>query len=151
MVKWSYGFLGNKKADAQKIYDEINSIGERYTPKDVVNLARDESTELHKMFDWNDFSAAEKWRESQARYIIRSIVVTEDEKTGKEFSNPIRAIVSTNERTKEYEPIRVTVTKADSYERLLNEAIRELRSFEVKYKTLKELEPVFDAVHELIS
>ena len=151
MITWHKSFYGNRKADASKVYEEINSIGDTYTPKDIVNLARDEKTELHKLFDWDDSVAAERWRETQARYIVRCICVDTNEMTGKKLEVPIRAIVSTNERTKEYQPMTVVFKESDAYERLLNEALAELQAFQKKYKALKELEPVFDAIDEMMA
>lgn len=49
-------------ADAQKVADEILAIGKSATTAQILDKARDEKTELHKCFDWNDAEAAEKWR-----------------------------------------------------------------------------------------
>lgn len=149
MVKWANGSPFTK-ANAQKVYEEINSIGEKYTPHDVVERARDENSELHRLFEWDDSIAAEKYRETQARYVIRCLVITHDEETGKQYSAPIRSIVSTNERTKEYTPIKRVIVVQDAYEKLLEEARRELAAFRRKYETLSELEPVFEAIDEII-
>jgi hypothetical protein len=43
-------------------------------PEDVVEYARDKSTQLHKRFDWSDRVAAGKWRLEQARQLIRVCV-----------------------------------------------------------------------------
>ena len=45
------------------------------TPKNLVEANRDESAPLHNEFEWNDTKAAEKYRETQAGYIIRNICV----------------------------------------------------------------------------
>lgn len=59
---------GIYKADAQKVADEI---GEKsITPQEVLEKARDENSELHKCFEWDNDIAAEKYRLEQARKII---------------------------------------------------------------------------------
>ncbi len=49
------------------------------TAKELLNIARDEKSFLHKFFDWDDSSAAEKYRLSQARNLIVSIHVEADD------------------------------------------------------------------------
>lgn len=44
-------------------------------PSEVVNAARDINSPLHAHFEWDDGDAAEKWREEQARQLIRSITI----------------------------------------------------------------------------
>lgn len=45
-------------------------------PSDVVNAARDANSPLHTHFCWDDTEAAERWREEQARQMIRNIRIT---------------------------------------------------------------------------
>lgn len=45
------------------------------TPKAVVEDARDPDSPLHEHFDWDDTSAAERYREEQARGLIRQVKV----------------------------------------------------------------------------
>ncbi len=47
-------------------------------PSAVVEAARDSSSPLHSHFEWDDSEAAEKWRQEQARQLIRSITITVD-------------------------------------------------------------------------
>ena len=47
-------------------------------PSSVVEAARDVNSPLHSHFEWNDGEAAEKWREEQARNLIRSITIEVD-------------------------------------------------------------------------
>lgn len=71
-------------ADAQKVADEILAIGQSATTAQILDKARDETdetTELHKCFDWNDAEAAEKWRLHQARDIVCSLVIKERSET----------------------------------------------------------------------
>jgi hypothetical protein len=55
------------------------------TPAIVVADAKDETSPLHALFDWDVTDAAEKWWLAQARQIIRSVklVITTEEVTVK--------------------------------------------------------------------
>lgn len=152
MIEWK--IKGLYKADAETIYNEIMSIGETVRPSDVVELARDENTALHNLFTWDDSVAAERYREHEAGCILRNIVIVNKDKTedDKDKVVVVRAIMSTNERTKEYTTVQRIVTNKDSYTRLLAAALAELTAFKKKYETLSgDLEVVFDAIDQIAS
>ena len=58
---------------------EINRLAKkgkgRITPAELVAAARDESSPLHDYFEWDDGTAAEKYREMQARVMLRACSV----------------------------------------------------------------------------
>lgn len=152
MIEWK--IKGLYKANAETIYNEIMSIGETVKPSDVVEFARDENTALHNLFTWDDSVAAERYREHEAGCIIRNIVIVEKEKTNDDKDNVVvvRAIMSTNERTRKYTTVQNVVTNKDSYARLLAAALAELTAFKKKYETLSgDLEVIFDAIDQIAS
>ena len=152
MIEWK--IKGLYKANAETIYNEIMSIGETVRPSDVVELARDENTALHNLFTWDDSIAAERYREHEAGCIIRNIVIVENDKQNDDKDNVVvvRAIMSTNERTREYTTVQRIVTNKDNYARLLAAALAELTAFKKKYETLSgELEVIFDAIDQIAS
>ena len=57
----------------------LNKLEEegRLTPDEVVNKARAKRSPLHQYFTWNNSKAAEKWRQEEARRIIRVRVEVE--------------------------------------------------------------------------
>ncbi|MFP4066200.1 MAG: hypothetical protein ACLFS5_01745, partial [Spirochaetaceae bacterium] len=65
-------------ADAETVAEEINTL-EQKTPHGVLLLAEDEGTELHKCFTWDDAAAAHKYRLEEARKVLRSVIVVEEE------------------------------------------------------------------------
>ena len=138
IIKWSIN--GIFKADASKCYEEIREIGDEVKPEQVLDKAKDTSSELHKCFDWNDTSAAEKYRLIQARDVIRHLIVVkrddEDEREPVQFR-----VMLKNERTQEsgYKQTIVMVKDEDEYKKLLNQAYAELHSFKQKYSCLSEL------------
>jgi len=44
-------------------------------PVSVVEAARDVNSPLHAHFEWDNGEAADKWREEQARNLIRSVTI----------------------------------------------------------------------------
>ena len=143
-VKWvGRGFNG----DPTKVYEEIQSLGEQYTPEDIVEKARDENTELHKCFDWDDTTAAEKWRKQQARIICCSLQVV----IVKEETEPTTyRLIQHDREDKAYKPVIFTVRKEDEYTRLLNQAKTELASFRRRYEKIVELEAIIEEIDRLI-
>jgi len=73
------------------ITQELKSLerdGKLY-PADVVNAARSPSSPLHPYFDWDDSSAAEKYRLDQARALIRSVQTEVRITSGVQFAVPV--------------------------------------------------------------
>lgn len=130
------------KADAQKCFEEIG--GDGVTPEDVLNIAKDESTELHKCFEWDDTAAAEKYRLSQARSILQMIVVVPE----KEEVTPRRVFQISSERNV-YQPLNFFVKNEDEYQTLLLRAIGELKALATRYQSLEELRDIFELINLL--
>lgn len=145
VTKWSA--TGTRfAADAQKCYEEIMEICdslESASPKDILAKARDESTELHKCFTWDDSIAAEKWRLNEARVVVRQLVVRE-EVVPKD--RPEMRVFYPTDKDSGYKPTEVIVRKEDEYKKLLARAYEELRAFKRKYSMLKELKEIFDMI-----
>ena len=135
------------KASAEDAWNEIKTLDE-ITPENVVDLARNQESIIHSDFEWDDEIAGEKYRIIQGRRMIQSLKV----------------VVKTNDKKKEPESFRVLqktstphvyktndyfVSNRSEYERLLEQALRELKGFRERYKKLTELESVFEAIDEL--
>ncbi|MCM1224060.1 MAG: hypothetical protein NC548_57370 [Lachnospiraceae bacterium] len=98
---------------------------------------------MHNLFEWDDSIAGQKYRESQAMYILRSIVVVsekEDEST--QNHTYVRAFVSSGNNDHVYNHISVIVRDGDEYEKLLKQAYADLQNFKRKYSCLKEFEEI---------
>lgn len=141
IVSWK--FNNYFKADATKCYEEMQEL-EEVTPENVLEYASDESSELHKCFEWNDSIAANKYRLQQARSVIQYLVVT-DEKKERE---PVRVFQITSQPNV-YQTTRFFLEQPDEYEALLKRAKEELAAFKKRYKSLTELETVFEAIDML--
>jgi len=71
--KWKEG--SRIALDPELAGKELNDIGKTITPEDVIEKAREESTELHKGFEWDDEAAAQALGLPQARMILNSLVL----------------------------------------------------------------------------
>ena len=91
MYRWKSGSVHGIDAEvAGKALEEIVSRHGVLTPRLVVEESRPPSAPLHDEFEWDDSVAAELYREHQARYIIRSVVVAVPERE----ETYVRAFVS---------------------------------------------------------
>lgn len=143
-VAWKMNGIFN--ADANYVMQEINSLGDEYSCKQIVDVARNPETELHKCFEWDDNIAAEKYRLTQAQLVVRNLVVIRDNPDGSAEKTNLRVIVNTGERKNVYKPLRLVMRDHDEYERLLEEARGELKRFKKKYEMLSELEEIFNLI-----
>ena len=135
-ASWSAVGRGFYRADAQKVAEEILSIGEEATPRQIVYKASDDRTELHKCFTWNDKAAAEKWRLHEARHIVSCLVIRRDEANA---DKPEIRYFHKNDGGG-YKPVERVFRQADEYEKLLQCAYSELAAFKRKYANLQELD-----------
>lgn len=146
-----------KKKPGAHIRGDVQEIGEalqrlqnngEITPEAIVEAARLRSSPLHGCFEWDDTVAAREYRLSQARYLIRSVVVETPTSDGPiEF----RAYVSiAGDDAEEDAPPRryMVIEKAmrDYSEEVLDIALKELKHFKEKYKALRQLQVVFAAI-----
>ena len=146
MKQYSWRVGGwNYKQDPNEVGKELEKLGENLTAEGVVNLARNEDSILHEMFEWDDSVAAEKYRNQQARQIITSIQVNviADEERPKQ----VRAFVTTKKDTF-YEPIEKVVKDTDKYALLLERAYKELNAIKLKYSTLIEIQELLKDIPE---
>ncbi len=138
MIKatWKQGFESLHKANPQLVADEIMSIGKSVTPDEIVEKARDESTELHKCFTWDDTRAAVKWRRHEARQIVCHLVIERPADAPKDkpevrfFYQPVNG--------SGYKPTERILRVEDEYLQLMRQALGELIAFKRKYSMLSD-------------
>lgn len=144
MVTWKVkGFF---KADAEAVYSEIVALGDSFSPEAIVEAAKDEDSELHKCFEWDDTKAAQEYRKHQARVIVASLVIRTETTDNEPVA--VRVISSTGVRN-EYKPTVKLIEVEQDYADLLARAKRELQAIRIKYKVVEELREIFEAIDEL--
>lgn len=144
---YSWKVSGLHKVDAQKAGEELEKLTDadkNLSPEKVVEASRSEDAVLHGEFEWNDETAAEKYRVEQARSLIRNLTVKVIEPESK---TPVetRAFVHI---AQDYRPIHTVIKSQTEMEILLATALRDAETFRSKYATLTFLKPVLNDMEQ---
>jgi hypothetical protein len=157
---------GSRLSDkfAQAIAPELLAIERRdglATPAAVVEAARDPSSELHFLFDWDDASAAQKQRLQTARMIIRSVVYRV-QSIGANVNDYTAAFVSVRETAEDDDEVQGTpdkqgyasITRVLSEEKLRKQMTaalaRDMGVLIRKMETIRALENALGKARELL-
>ncbi len=130
-----------------------NEIGDVTSPERIVDIARDEGTELHKCFEWDDTVAAEKYRNVQAREVLRQLVVKRVEppkNDNEEEKVTYFRVFEASPEKNTYKSVALIVQNADEHAKLIEQARRELEAFKKRYENVVELAEVMAAIEEFI-
>lgn len=127
-----------------QVCEKLSAEGE-LTAHRLLEESRDSSAPLHNLFEWDDKIAAEEYRISQARHIIRSITVEAET----DVKQPVRAFISIHQEKQEYKPITSVIRSVTLREQMLANALRDLRAFKQKYEVLNELASIFSEIDAL--
>lgn len=137
------------KADAQKCADEIMEICEELesaTPQQILEKARDSNTELHKCFTWDDTEAAEKWRISEARAVVRNLKIIEQKLDKQPEPTTIRVFYKTDNESG-YKPTKLILKKPDEYKTLVERCRSELLAIKQKFNSISEYEEIWEMIN----
>jgi len=147
--KWRGGGFGN--ASAQDVGEALEQLevkpGDYHRTEEVMEVARDPDSPLHRCFEWDDSVAAELHRLNQCRQMLRSIacVIVKNEKPEK---RPIYIHV-----TDEDGPRYVNADRVASDERLKKSAVEEaltaLGGWRRRFEFIDDLSPIFEAIDEI--
>ena len=157
---YEYSWSGPQYAvSAEKVAAHLHKLEEQkgsVTREDFLESARSEESEMHKLFEWNDSIAAEKYRLRQASDIIHSIKITvvEEEKepvTMKAFVIPDYTGKSAVGSKGGYINIRKAVANEDTRAEILIDARKNVRWFMDKYRAISELSEVISAMEDFLN
>lgn len=145
---WEVGNISSltSKMDANKVGKELEQLGEDITASGVVSLARKKSSEMHNYFEWDDSIAGEKYRESQARTLIKLLKVSYTK--GKKETAPVKAYVNVK-RNEGYSQIEKVVQDVNAYQMLLDRAYSELLVIKNKYTQLEEIQEKLSFLNDI--
>lgn len=154
--KYSFrkGAVISSEVDAQaagehleELRDKLNAEGKRMTPELVVEDARNESSPIHKAFDWDDTVAAHKHRLAQARQLENSLRV-EIIRGEREVKHVIAFVNVQSPKINEsgevvserhYEPIKIVLNDPILMQQMLENARKDLMSWYNRYEVISEL------------
>jgi hypothetical protein len=144
IYQWKPG--AHLTADPQFIGEELERIrvrqNGRLDSEDVVEHARKRRSPLHPLFDWDDASAAEKYRVEQAKYLIRSIEIVID--GGGDEQVPIRAFVSVKrDEDRSYTSTVHALSDPELRAQIVAQAFKELEAWRQRHAELTEFAKIF--------
>jgi hypothetical protein len=148
-----------KAADAQTIAEALTQLaydhGGKVEPKELLNAASDAEHPLHRLFEWDNDVAANKYRLIQARQIIKCVQYEVTTGTLTVDLPMFVRVVNGNELpAAKPGPGYVTLTTAIEHQsfqnHMLDRALNELKAFQARYKNMSaactELRPVLQAI-----
>lgn len=143
VYKWKPGSIHKVDAEvAGSVCEQLEQQG-NLSAKSLLEASRPEDAPLHNEFEWDNEKAAEKYREEQARGIIRNLTVVIDN------SEPVRKFFNVSVKSeKQYTRIETILETADMRASLLSQALSELENFRKKYSQLEELAEIFKAMEK---
>lgn len=136
------------KADASSVATEIKGLGEA-TPEKIVEKAKAKTSAMHVCFDWDDKTAARKWRLDVAGHIARAIVKYDEPKDDEEPQHIIRAFECVQvEDDRAYIPIENALTNEQWREEVFGNIHDSILSLEKKIESYEYHFPAFSKVKE---
>jgi len=138
--------------EPQRVGEEIERIRTAHgeaTPENVLAAARSHRNYIHRYFTWDDHAAAEEYRLTEARHLLRSVAVVVVVPGEKPPEEPVmaRAFVRIGPDG-DYKPFVEVMSNPVTREETLERARQELRWFRQKYAHLKELAKLFEAIDD---
>lgn len=157
-VLWKTGARVKAKPEAaHKVLEQIRAKNDGdLRLEDVVAASRPKTAPLHRDFEWDDGVAAQQYRLDQARYIVRSIEVIEDEAPAIQARayQVSYTPAQTEEATKArpvYRSTKEMLADPIARDALLAGAIRDAIAYRRRYRMLSELSQVFRALDEFLT
>ena len=144
MITAAWKIDGIFKADPQKVAYEISALGDEVTPDELVNAAKNEQSELHKCFDWDNDIAAEKWRKHQARKIMCFLIIKNGNENDGQNAPPVRFMYKTDSGG--YKPSKMVFKVDNEYQKLLQRVDGELHAIKQKYSYIQERDYIWSLI-----
>lgn len=150
-----YQWKRNMPVSAQATGEHFEKLEKKHgeiTPEIILDDARKKSSVLHDCFEWDDGRAAEKYRLSQARFIICNLVVSVESKENEQ--KKARAFVNVSAQTMKgnkgsFVSIGNAISNEEMRQNVLRNALVELLAFKKKYEELEGLQRIFVAIDDL--
>lgn len=144
------------KGNAQQVGDLLESLRRRHngklTAQQVLEAAMKRRSILHDYFEWDDAEAAQKYRLTQASYLIRAVVMVPQ---GDEPSfEPVRAFVCVSgpdEKPRSFTHICAAMRDEDLRKIVIQQARKELSAWRKHYADLEAFSEIFSVIDAMAS
>jgi hypothetical protein len=149
---WKRGFRAPKGISAQSVGERIDELHRKLgvaQAEDVVDEARNTESPLHLCFEWDDEVAAEEHRKSQARTLLRVVVIVAPQ--GEIEPIPQSTFIRDGQGGGAYYKTLDAMKVPELQARMLAQARTELEAFRRKYEHLMQLASVIHMVDEVLA
>jgi hypothetical protein len=143
---------GFNDSEAQIIGSTLEQL-KNFTPRDVVEVARPETSPIHKYFEWDDDKAAEEWRVAQARHLVNRVQIVVKVKDKKITTKAFHSIqIQTGKNTeRRYESFKVISRTRQLKDQVIQKALQELIGWKQRYAQYNDVfADLFVAIDEII-
>ena len=167
---WKSGY--SFKVSADTVVGVLNRIEQKegeVTKESFLDYSRDENSETHSLFEWDDSVAAEKYRLKQASNIISQLEVTiihedsepreitaqivDNVEQGKSIESKISAFVNIAPKapamSATYYNVNRAMSNTDTRKQVLRNALFELKAFEREYRNFTEVAELFEVIEKV--
>ena len=148
--RWKSWGDSRVKADVVgRIIEKLHDEHEGITPELLVAEAQKKRSPIHKLFEWDQKTAAHKWRVQQARNILNHIEVVIER--GDEAPLVVRAFHSVEyEEGRCYTTINAARKNEDLWEQIKDEALRQVKTWQETYRAISEFETIHSAIDKVV-
>lgn len=134
-----------------RVIDGLSSANGAVTAETVVSEARRPTSPIHRYFEWDDDKAAMQHRLVQARHLLRSVRIVVRKVGSDEPITIRRAFVRVeNDDGTVFLPAVKALSNAKYRAQILARALGELKDWQDRYRDLKELAGLFEAIDEAL-
>ena len=142
---WKNGSRFKTNPDvAGKVLEDIRDQHGILTPQAVVDVAKNESSDIHSDFEWDDSKAANHYRLQTARQFIRYLRVSVE---GEATDEPVFVHVTKDDQPY-YEKTSVAVQNPDTWLEVMVEEKGRLSAIEKRLESLIRLENHVERVEQ---
>lgn len=132
----------NRVSKYKSTLDSLERINGYLSPQMIVNEARAESSPLHDAFDWNDDTAAEKYRLMQARMLMTQVRV---QISGRDYGAFTSVTIQVkNTPTRGYISTERVISDEELLQQVIDVATREIEYWQEKYNAYNELKGIIN-------
>lgn len=135
-----------EKEELERIYERDQALD----PLILINEAKDEDNPLHNRFTWDDGKAAHEHRLNEARKLIRIAVSIIPQLN----NEPVRTYISLTPlrgNGGSYIATATLLTDDERYRQARDDALTMMSSLQKRFNYIRELEPVWDALAEVLA
>ena len=153
-MKYGYADKACIKVKAQIVGKELSRLAKENSgtllPETVLRSAKTARSPLHDCFEWDDKIAAHKYRVTQASYLLRAVVVIQQDPENPKKTVTCRAFPCIEtDGGNYYTTIAHVMDDAELTENVREQVVRNLRYWREKGRNFEEFERVWKAVDAL--